>query len=89
MLGNQVLPHVENVLARKVPLETRQRLEALQTQLLGPLSGDHLRQVRAIEVLERIGNAESRELLQALAGGAPGALQTREATSSLQRMTKS
>jgi hypothetical protein len=45
-----------------------------------------LRGVRAVEVLERAGTPEARQLLAALAGGAPGALLTREAAASLQRL---
>ncbi len=38
-----------------------------------------LRELRAVEVLERIGTAEARVLLQTLVGGWPDALLTREA----------
>jgi RNA polymerase sigma factor (sigma-70 family) len=86
-MDDQVLPHLEKM-ARQLPLETRQRLEAFQTKLAAPLTGDRLREVRAIEVLERIGNAEACQLLEALAGGAPGAVVTAEAQSALWRRTK-
>src|SRR5262249_37818466 len=41
-------------LAEKVPLESRQRIERLLTKLANP-SGERLRVLRAIEVLEHIG----------------------------------
>ncbi len=44
--------------------------------------------MRNIEVLERIGTPEARQLLQTLANGAPGALQTEEAKDSLQRLSQ-
>jgi hypothetical protein len=42
--------------------------------------------LRAVEVLERIGNAEARRVLEALAKGAPEARLTREARTSLERL---
>jgi len=50
------------------------------------LTGDRLRVVRAVEVLERISNAEARQLLQSLADGAPGALETVQARAALARL---
>ncbi len=47
-----------------------------------------LRDLRAIEVLEHTGTTESKHVLLTLAGGAPQAQLTREAKSSLQRMTR-
>jgi len=42
-----------------------------------------LRTQRAIQALERIGTAEARHVLQALAAGAPAARETREAQQAL------
>jgi hypothetical protein len=39
-------------------------------------------------VLERQGTAEARRVLQTLAGGAPGALPTREAEAALERLNR-
>ena len=47
-----------------------------------------LRQVRAVEALELIGNVEARALLEVLAGGAPEARQTREARVALLRLKR-
>jgi hypothetical protein len=54
-----------------------------RTSLL--LKGERLRAYRAIEVLERIGTPEARQLLQTLAAGAPGALLTTTAQAALKR----
>ena len=45
-----------------------------------------LRGLRAIEVLEAIGTAEARTILQELAKGTPGAKLTREAAAALARL---
>jgi hypothetical protein len=39
-----------------------------------------------VEVLERIGTAEARQVLERLAGGAPGVRLTREARTALGRL---
>ncbi len=69
--------------------EQLQRLESL-IEKAGSVASDtaRLRQVRAVEVLERIGTPEAKRLLKALAGGASGATQTREAAESLRRLNR-
>jgi hypothetical protein len=47
-----------------------------------------LRELRAVEVLERIGSKEACSLLENLAAGAPEATLTVEAKASLARMKK-
>jgi len=47
---------------------------------------DWLRQLRAVEILERLGTAEARKALEGLARGAPAARLTREAKASLERL---
>jgi hypothetical protein len=49
------------------------------------LEGEPLRLYRAVEVLERIGTPQARQLLRTLAAGAPGALLTTSAQAALQR----
>jgi hypothetical protein len=46
-----------------------------------------LRTLRAIDVLESIGTPEAQQILRKLAEGAPGARETREAKTALERLT--
>jgi hypothetical protein len=86
-LGEQVVPHLEKALGGQINLETQRRLEQLHAKLTtAPLGGSRLQMVRAIEVLERIGSAEARQLLGTLANGAPGALATTQSRAALARL---
>ncbi len=88
-IGDQLLAQLEKELSDQHPLETRQRLLELQAKLApAALTGERLRQVRAIEVLERIGNREASALLQSLAAGATGATATIQAEAALVRLRK-
>jgi WD40 repeat protein len=88
-LGEQVLPALQKVVETKLPLQTKRRIEELRDRLMNPaLSGERLRLVRAVEVLERIGSAESRVVLRTLADGAAGALETVTARAALARLPK-
>ena len=51
-----------------------------------PLSAEQIRQLRAIEVLEKIGTPAVRPVLQRLAQGAPSARQTGDARTALLRL---
>jgi hypothetical protein len=86
-VGEQALPMLKKALAAKPSLEARKRIERLVEQASTQTSAPLLRGLRAIEVLEHNGTAESRHVLVALAGGAPQARLTREAKASLQRLT--
>jgi hypothetical protein len=82
-------PAMEKALSGQPRLELRRRLEQLLDRLEGPItSPEQLRVLRAIEVLEHIGSAEARGVLENLAGGAPEARVTQEAKASLGRLTK-
>jgi hypothetical protein len=70
-------------------LELRRRVQKLLEQLAGAPSGAQLQALRAIEMLERIGTADARHVLEQLAKGAPGARLTREARASLSRPGRS
>jgi WD40 repeat protein len=86
-IGEPALPQLKKALGEQVPLETRQRLEILYAKLATlALTGDRLRLARAVEVLERIGSAEARQVLQTLADGGPRALATTQAAAALQRL---
>jgi WD40 repeat protein len=86
-LGERTVPAMEKALASGPALELKQRLEGLIKQLSGAtLTADQLRAVRAVEVLERLGTAEARQLLQSIADGAPGAMATTNARAALVRL---
>jgi RNA polymerase sigma factor (sigma-70 family) len=89
-LRERVEPDLVKALQENPSLEPRRRLERLLAELGGPedFSGQRLRTLRAIEVLERIGDKLARELLQKLATGATGAWQTEKAKASLRRLER-
>src|SRR5205807_5563350 len=77
------LPALQKTLAGNPTLETRRRIEPLVAKLTGGiLNAEQIRVVRAVEVVERIGTPEARQLLESLAQGAPG--RSEEHTSELQ-----
>jgi WD40 repeat protein len=81
------LPALTKALAGEVSLEARRRMLALVEPLdTMKYSGPTLQQLRAVEVLERIANRDSRCLLEALAGGAADSSVTIAAISSLARL---
>jgi RNA polymerase sigma factor (sigma-70 family) len=88
-LGELAEPALRSVLAKKPSLEVRVRAERLLARLEGkPLSEASLRELRAVELLERIGTREARQVLERLAKGAEGARLTEEAQASLQRLAR-
>jgi WD40 repeat protein len=86
-LAEQAEPALRHALARPLPLEGRQRVEKLLAALRGPLTApESLRSVRAIEVLEHVGNTAALQVLARLAEGSPLALATQHARAALQRL---
>jgi hypothetical protein len=86
-LGELAIPALQKLLAGQPSLETRRRAESLLEKLIGGvLTPEQVRMVRAVEVLEKVGTPEARQVLETLAGGAPGALPTRQAQAVLDRM---
>jgi hypothetical protein len=83
-LGEQAEPAIRGLLAKKPSPEVCKRLEAIR----GIRHPEVSRQVRAVQVLERIGTKEARQVLKALAKGAPAAPLTREAAASLERLAR-
>jgi RNA polymerase sigma factor (sigma-70 family) len=84
--GEGIVPALDKALAEKPSDEARKRMEDLRARLTGVvLQGERLRAYRAVEVLELIGTPEARQVLQALADGAPEALVTRSARAALKR----
>jgi WD40 repeat protein len=87
--GPDAGPLFAEVLAGQPSAEVRRRLEALRAALPLPVrSAGVLRSLRAIVVLERIGTPEARDLLRALAEGAPAARLTQGAKAALERLGK-
>src|SRR5205085_12643566 len=68
--GESVLPLVKGALADNPPLDLRRRLEeVLETLSNPPRDPAQLQALRAVEVLEHIGNDDARQLLEKLAAG--------------------
>jgi uncharacterized membrane protein YphA (DoxX/SURF4 family) len=85
-LGELAEPALRKALAGRPTLEVRRRVERLLDRLVVPPSGDALRALRAVEVLEMVGTEEARRVLREAARGAPEARLTREAKASLGRL---
>lgn len=84
-LGDRIEGHLLHALNERPSLEAQRRLESL-IESLEPGSPERLAQGRAMEALEQIATPEAVRLLEALAGGEPGARLTREATATLDRV---
>jgi WD40 repeat protein len=86
-LGDLAEPALREALKRRPTPEVRRQMEAI---LEGSTSWStpRLRVARAVMVLELAGTPAARRLLQELAGGAPGALLTRQAQAALGRLEK-
>jgi hypothetical protein len=70
-------------------LEVRRRVEGLLAKLGDEgAPPERLRELRAVEALERAGTPGAAAVLRRLAGGAPGARLTREARASLERLSR-
>jgi RNA polymerase sigma factor (sigma-70 family) len=88
-LADRAAPALRAALAGKPSPEARQRMEALLRRLEGAsLSPETVRQVRAVEALESIGNPEACRLLRQLAAGSPATRVTQEARASLGRLAQ-
>jgi WD40 repeat protein len=86
-LGELAEPALRKVLEANPPLEVKMRIEQLLQKLDGPVTHpDRLRALRAIEVLEELGTAEAREVLQTLTKGTAEARLTQEAQAALERL---
>jgi WD40 repeat protein len=90
-LGAAALPALREALRNKPSLEVQRRIEALlegqDTSRGEALTGDLLRSVRAVQVLERVGTPEAQELLRSLTKG-PAERVAREAGEALTRLEK-
>jgi dipeptidyl aminopeptidase/acylaminoacyl peptidase len=78
---------LRKLLAGKPSLEARRRAEELLATLADPAAmTEHLRTVRAVEVLEMIGTAPARGVLHTIADGAADAPLTKQAKAALRRL---
>jgi WD40 repeat protein len=88
-LGDVAEAALQQALEGKPALEMGRRVDQLLQKLEGPIaSPELLRALRAVEVMERAGTPEARQLLEPLAGGAPGARLTQEARAALERLAR-
>jgi RNA polymerase sigma factor (sigma-70 family) len=84
-MGEAAEPELRKVLAGRPSLEIHRRVKRLVERLEGH---EWLRKLRALEVLEYVGTLEARQVLEALAQGAPQARLTQEGKASLERLAK-
>ncbi len=86
-LDQQVKPYLEETLKSTESAEVRLRVKRLLEQQQGAaLTSEQFRQIRAVMVLELLGDGESKNLLKRWAAGPVGALLTLESTAALQRL---
>jgi hypothetical protein len=84
----RAMPLVEAALKAEKELEARRRLEKLLAGYRGRLGPTALRELRSLEVLERLRTPAARRLLERLAGGNPDARLSVEAKAALGRMLR-
>ena len=85
--GPNAAPLIRKALEGDPSPEARKRLEETLAKLTAPTaSGETLRSLRAIEVLEMIGTPEAKTVLESLAKGTPDAAVTVAAKESLLRL---
>src|SRR5262249_25187500 len=86
-LGRVAEAAVRKALEDPPSLEVRRRLERILVPLDDPLpSGDVLRALRAVAVLERMGNTDARRLLERLVRDVPDPRFKHEARATLDRL---
>jgi hypothetical protein len=82
-------PLLREAMGGRPALEVRRRLEPLlDSASLRHWSPETVRGLRALQVLEQIGDAEARRLLQRIADGLPEARLTQEAEAALGRLDR-
>ena len=86
-MGRLAEPALRAALVKSSSAEARQRLEALLAAppALAP-TADVLRHLRAIQVLEWINTVDTQQILRTVATGAALAIETQEASASLERL---
>jgi sugar lactone lactonase YvrE len=85
--GEAVVPDLNKALGNTDSQEVSRRVKKLLEAIAQkPITQDRVRELRAVEVLEQIGTAEARLVLEILAEGIPTSQLTREARASLKRI---
>jgi len=88
-LGPLVAPALERKLAEKLALETQRRVEGILAKTQRTvMTIDELRAIRAIEVLRGIGTPEAVAILEKVAQGAEGSVQTAQARQAVAALKK-
>jgi WD40 repeat protein len=86
-LGPVAEPALIQAAAVNTSAEVRQRARAILSRIPArPLAADEDRDLRAVEVLTQVANAEARKVLATLTQGDPDARVTRAAAAALQRL---
>jgi hypothetical protein len=87
--GEQAIPMLRQALAGASSPETRKRLQELLARATGvQATGEVVRQLRAIEVLQTINTPAARQVLQALAKGTLDSRVAQEAQAALERLQR-
>ncbi|HEV3237569.1 MAG TPA: WD40 repeat domain-containing protein, partial [Gemmataceae bacterium] len=88
--GQLIAPALREALKSDPSAEKKRRMESIMANLdpNGMVSGPHLREIRAMQILEKIGSAEARELLKKVAQGDESARLTTEAKKALERIER-
>lgn len=81
-------PFLNEALKKTKMLETKRRIQRLLDNMPTEWSAEHMRQYRAVEILDVIGTDASRHILRELAMGAPAAYLTQLAQERIQRLSK-
>jgi hypothetical protein len=88
-LGDLAEPALREVLKKRPSLEVRRRIEQVREEMrVRTPSPETLQELRAIEVLERIGTAEARDVLRSLARGDGNPRLSKGAHAALQRLSR-
>src|SRR5262249_41538573 len=89
-LGDAAAPALHEALRTATSAERRRRVEELLAALAtpAPLSGDVLRDLRAVALLERLGTPDAREILKTLASGPRDAQLTKAARTGFERLAR-
>jgi RNA polymerase sigma factor (sigma-70 family) len=85
--GHQARPYLEEAMKSAKSAEVRERVKKiLEQQQAAVITPEQLRQLRAVGVLEQIGDGESKSLLKKWANGPAGAMLTMESAAASKRL---